>query len=126
MKNTMKTKYLLASALLLSTTLFSSCEDMFSPAIENQRNADAMDAEPSYAEGFLANAYVLLPYQGAPASDLATDDAVSNDQSNSYLKMATGSWATNNDPMSQWQGRFNAIQYINIFLAALRQSEMGQ
>lgn len=105
MKNTMKTKYLLASALLLSTTLFSSCEDMFSPAIENQRNADAMDAEPSYAEGFLANAYVLLPYQGAPASDLATDDAVSNDQSNSYLKMATGSWGHQQRPHEPVAGK---------------------
>ena len=116
MKNTMKTKYILASALLLSATLFSSCEDMFSPAIENQRDEGAMEAEPSYAEGFLANAYVLLPYQSAPTSDVATDDAVTNDQSNSYLKMATGSWASDNDPMSQWQTRFNAIQYINIFL----------
>jgi hypothetical protein len=89
---------------------------MFSPAIENQRDEGAMEAEPSYAEGFLANAYVLLPYQSAPTSDVATDDAVTNDQSNSYLKMATGSWASDNDPMSQWQTRFNAIQYINIFL----------
>lgn len=96
--------------------LLVACDDLFEPAIENNRDVDAMYDEPSYAQGILANAYVLLPYQTAPASDVATDDAVTNDNNNDYLRMATGSWAAINDPMSQWQGRFNAIQYINLFL----------
>ncbi len=97
--------------------LFSSCDDLFEPALENSRNLDAMYAEPSYAQGVLANAYILLPYSSTPNSDLATDDAVSNDIDNDYLKMATGSWSSQNNPTSQWQGRRNAIQYINLFLA---------
>ncbi len=102
--------------LIATLPLFTGCDDLFDPAIENQRDIEAMWAEPTYAEGFLANAYVLLPYQGSPSTDLATDDAVSNDQANNYLRMATGSWAADNDPTSQWQNRFNAIQYVNIFL----------
>ena len=66
--------------------------------------------------GILANAYIILPYETSPTSDLATDDAVTNEISSNYLRMATGSWTANNNPVSQWQNRFNAIQYINLFL----------
>ncbi len=104
--------------LIVLLFLFTSCEDLFSPALENNRGLDAnMYKEPMYAQGILANAYVLLPYSGSPESDLATDDAVSNDNFNQYLRMATGSWSASSNPVSQWQSRRNAIQYINIFLA---------
>jgi hypothetical protein len=106
----------LSAVALSSLICFSSCDDLLNPAKENIRGLDAMDKEPSYAQGFFANAYILLPYSSSPGSDLATDDAVSNDIDNGYLKMATGSWTSDNDPMSQWQARRNAIQYINIFL----------
>lgn len=102
--------------LLAFLPLLTSCDDIFTPAIENIRGLDAMYKEPSYAQGILANAYVLLPYSSTPNSDVATDDAVTNDKTSDYLKMATGSWAANSDPMSQWQARRNAIQYINLFL----------
>jgi hypothetical protein len=110
----MKTKNIIK--LLLLVPLLSSCDDLFTPANENIRGLDAMYEEPSYAQGILANAYILLPYSSSPNSDVATDDAVTNEFTNSYLKMATGSWAANNDPMSQWANRRNAIQYLNIFL----------
>lgn len=102
--------------LLILLPFIVACDDLFSPAIENNRDVDAMYEDPGYAQGIIANAYILLPYQGAPESDVATDDAVSNNNNNNYLKMATGSWSANDDPMSQWQGRYNAIQYINLFL----------
>ncbi len=110
--------------LLAVLPLFAACDDLFSPAIENIRDLDAMSKEPTYAQGVLANAYILLPYQASPYSDVATDDAVTNNTAPSsnygnyiyYLKMATGSWTAFTDPMSQWQGRKNAIQYINAFL----------
>src|SRR5574344_1138601 len=110
----MKTKNIIKLLVLLP--LLSSCDDLFTPANENIRGLDAMYQEPSYAQGILANAYILLPYSSTPNSDVATDDAVTNDFTSSYLKMATGSWAANNDPMSQWASRRNAIQYLNIFL----------
>jgi hypothetical protein len=102
--------------LLVLLPLLTACDDFTSPAIENIRTLDAMYKEPSYAQGILGTAYVLLPYSDTPNSDLATDDAVSNDVNNGYLKMATGSWTASNDPMSQWQARRHAIQYLNIFL----------
>lgn len=102
--------------LLVLVFLFTACDDLFEPALENNRGLDAMYNEPTYAQGILANAYILLPYSSTPNSDVATDDAVSNDNSNNYLMMATGSWTSNNNPTSQWQGRKNAIQYLNLFL----------
>jgi len=101
---------------LVFILLLTSCEDLFTPASENIRGLDAMYLEPTYAQGILANAYILLPYSSSPNSDVATDDAVTNDNANNYLKMASGSWSANDNPMSQWQGRKNAIQYLNIFL----------
>ena len=102
--------------LLVLVLLFSACDDLFEPALENNRGLDAMYNEPTYAQGILANAYILLPYSSTPNSDVATDDAVTNDNANNYLMMATGSWTSANNPMSQWQGRKNAIQYLNLFL----------
>jgi len=109
------------SILLVLVLLFSSCDDLFEPALENNRGLEAMYNEPTYAQGILANGYLLLPYSSAPNSDVATDDAVTNDNSNNYLAMATGSWTANNNPLSQWQARRNAIQYLNLFLANVDQ-----
>ncbi len=109
--------------LLVLLFLFTGCNDVFTPEIENIRDLDAMYQEPTFAQGILANAYILLPYQGTPESDVATDDAVTNDVNNDYLSMATGSWSSNANPVSQWQGRRNAIQYLNIFLANANEVE---
>lgn len=78
-----------------------------------------MYTDPDYAMGLLGTSYVLIPYvyQAIPQSDVATDDAVSNDYTNDYLKMATGSWTSSVSAVSQWQTRRNAIQYTNLFLA---------
>jgi hypothetical protein len=103
--------------LLALLLLVTACEDVFFPARENIRGLDAMYKEPGYAQGILANAYILLPYSASPNTDMATDDAVSNNIDNAFLQMASGAWSANNDPTSQWQGRKNAIQYLNLFLA---------
>lgn len=76
---------------------------MFEPALENIYDENMMHNQPTFAQGILGQAYALLPYTTAPQSDVATDDAVSNDINNSYLKMATGSWASNSDPLSRWK-----------------------
>lgn len=118
MKNTIK--------ILALLPLFVACDDLFEPALENNRDEESMVEDPGYAQGFLANAYILLPYHTGSVNDIATDDAVTNDMSSSYLKMATGAWASDNDPMSQWQGRYNAIQYINLFLENVDKVEWAQ
>lgn len=95
----------------------ASCDDLFEPADENLKEVDAMFTDADYASGILGNAYILMPYSNTPNTDYATDDAVCNDMSNSYLQMATGNWSSQNDPTSQWKNRLNAIQYINIMVA---------
>jgi len=102
--------------LLVLIPLLVACTDFFEPAIENNRSIDAMYQEPSFAQGLLGSAYTLLPYQNAPATDLASDDAVTNDFNNAYLRMATGSWTASTDPQSRWSASRAAIQYLNLFL----------
>lgn len=93
-----------------------SCDDLFEPAKENIKDVESMYDEATYADGVLGDGYLLLPYSSDVASDLATDDAVSNDISNTYRTMASGSWTSQNDPMSQWRNRYAGIQFMNIFL----------
>lgn len=93
-----------------------SCEDLFEPAIENNQDITSMYKDADFARGVLDNAYLVLPYSDSPNSDLATDDAVSNDVANSYKNMATGGWASNSNPISMWDASFHAIQYCNLMI----------
>jgi hypothetical protein len=93
-----------------------SCDDLFEPALENNQDITQMYTNPEFARGILDNAYLLLPYDGSPLTDVATDDAVTNDNDNNYKKMATGAWASSMNPVSQWDSRYHAIQYCNLFL----------
>ncbi|MEN9910134.1 MAG: hypothetical protein RLZZ540_3293 [Bacteroidota bacterium] len=105
--------------LIVLSVIFmcASCDDLIEPAIENNRGLSDMYAEAEYAQGILLNAYTRLPNNGWSFSDVATDDAVSNDVSNSYRKVATGQWTANFNPLDQWTNSKAAIQYLNIFLA---------
>lgn len=49
--------------LLAFLPLLTACDDLFEPALENNRDLEAMYKEPSYAQGILANAYIILPYE---------------------------------------------------------------
>ena len=97
-------------------TGLTSCDDLFEPALENNRQQGDMQDDPVFARGLLDNAFLALPYSSSPESDVATDDAVSNDADNSYKKMATGSWTSEMNPVDQWTNRYHAIQYCNIML----------
>lgn len=97
--------------------VFMSCEDLLEPAIENNRGLDEMYEEAEFAQGILLNGYTRLPNSGWSFNDVATDDAVTNDTGNSYLRIATGEWTSNFNPLDQWTNSKAAIQYLNIFLA---------
>ena len=103
--------------LLFSVALFCSCDDMFEPAEENKRQLEDLTKESTYAHGLLIYAYERLPYATTTQTDVATDDAVTNVTNNTYLTMATGSWASDNNPMSQWDNCKHGIQYANLFLS---------
>ena len=97
--------------------LLCSCDDMFQPADENTRQEEAMYEEADYAHGLLIYGYGRLPYLTTTQTDIATDDAVTNLTSSVYLNMATGTWAADNNPMSQWDNCKDGIQYVNKFLS---------
>ena len=101
---------------LTALLTLSSCQDMFAPADENNRQEDAMYEESKYAAGLLMYGYSRLPYATSTQTDVATDDAVTNNTNSNFLNMATGTWAADNDPMSQWNSCKDGIQYVNKFL----------
>ena len=108
----MKIKILIIAGVLI---MASGCKKLFEPDPENLKTIDQMYTDAAYAQGFLVNAYRSIPsyYDN---SDYATDDSVTNQLSNSYLQVATGSWTSSNNPFNLWQSAFGAIQYLNLFL----------
>ena len=103
--------------LSFCAALLSSCDDMFEPADENKRQAEDMTEESKYAHGLLMSGYDCLPYMTTTQTDIATDDAVTNLTSSAYLNMATGTWASDRNPMSQWDNCKTGIQYVNLFFS---------
>ena len=110
----MKLKNIIAFVALVTT--FSACDDLFAPSVENAQTSDVVFQNASSAQAILGYAYANLPFETKSATDVATDDAVTNDLGSTYIKMAQGAWAATNDPMSQWVARKATIQYINLFL----------
>ena len=114
----MKTKNIIL--LLIGFLAFCSCDDMFEPADENNRQLNDLTEESLWANGLVMYGYGRLPYKTNVAdagnwTDVATDDAVTNQTNNNYLNMATGTWASDNNPVSQWDNCKDGIQYINLF-----------
>ena len=104
----------------LATTALTACDDLFEPALENNQDITEMYNLPTFARGIIDNAFLTIPYDAEFNSDyctdVATDDAVSNDNDKDYKKMAMGTWTSQNNPMNQWENRYHAIQYCNLFL----------
>lgn len=96
---------------------FAGCKKQLSPLEDNHRTLEGIYSDPAFAEGILLNAYTRLPTNGYSFSEVATDDAVTNDKFNPLLNMATGSWSSANNPMDQWNNSYTAINYINLFLS---------
>jgi starch-binding outer membrane protein, SusD/RagB family len=104
--------------LILSINLFS-CENIFESEDENLGTIDRVYQNPAFAEGLLLTAYIKLPTNSLTFSEMATDDAVSNDKTNSFLRMATGEWSALYNPVGQWTTANSAIFYINKFLTVV-------
>ncbi|NIG55043.1 RagB/SusD family nutrient uptake outer membrane protein [Chitinophaga sp. Cy-1792] len=109
--------------LLVIGVMFSlaACKDLIEPAIENNRQLEvSYDPNDSrFPYGLLLNAYNRIPTNSWNFNDVATDDAVTNDQTNSYLKMAQGQWTSINNPLNQWTNCYAAIQYINVTMGEI-------
>lgn len=103
-------------ALMLSVLMLTGCENMFEPAIENILEKDFMYKDAQFAGGILLNAYSMLPSNGWRHSDVATDNAVSNNPGNNYRRIAGGQWTSDNNPLEVWQNSYYALQYINLII----------
>lgn len=114
MKNRNKISIVVLFVLLIF--LQTGCQDMFEPAIENHKDNDALYNMPVWAIGLLGHAYISNPLGSWSFNDVATNDAVSNNPSNGYRLMATGSWRANNNPMDRWQYLRASWQYLNQFI----------
>jgi len=104
----------LITPMMVSLT---SCDDAFDPAVENHKDMSQLKDMPAWATGLLGHAYISNPL-GSGANDwtwteVATDDAVSNDVNNSYRRMAAGTWRADNNPVDRWQYLRASWQYIN-------------
>ncbi len=120
----MKTKKYIYIVLLSILTLWS-CEGLFTPAPEFLGDFDQFFDNPDFAQKLLVNAYGDLPgYYND--TDYATDDAVTNQKTNSYLRMATGSWTSSSNPINLWTNAYGAIQNINLFLENIDEVVMAK
>lgn len=102
--------------LVLSALFLQSCSDLLDPVDDNHNTLETAYSNPAFAEGLLNLAYSKVPALGNPFNDVATDDAVTNVKTNGYLRMATGSWTSQFNPVSEWQGTNEGIQSINKFI----------
>ncbi len=107
---------LLFSAIMMGLI---SCEELLSPVDENLIGDDFATVDPSSAEGLLLNAYagVLGQYQ---FTSVATDDAVTNQLTSGYRRMATGELTAQFNPAGRWS-KYEDIFYVNKFLSIIDQ-----
>ena len=99
----------------------TSCVDMFEPGKENLETFDKIYDNEGFAYGLLINGYVNLPY--GRATEVATDNAVTNNQYDAYKLMAGGQWSDRNNPLENWRNGRYAIQCINLFLENVEKVE---
>lgn len=102
--------------------IMSACEMLTEPGLDNQFNDDRVLNDPAFAEGILLRGYVLLP-SDYTFEETATDDAVSNERSNIYLRMATGEWSPQFNPLGNWDTAYDAIFNLNYFLSVVDRVE---
>lgn len=105
--------------LLMLPFLLGSCEEMLEPENDNHSTVDRIYSDPAFGEGLLMTAYIKLPTNGLSFNEVATDDAISNDKLNSYLRMATGQWSALYNPVDQWDNCNSAILYLNEFMGII-------
>jgi len=104
------------SLLLILSLSFGACEKLLQPENDNHSIIDRIYNDPGFAEGLIMTAYVRIPTNSLSFNDVATDDAVTSNKLDQYLRMATGEWSALYNPVSQWDNCNAAILYINNFI----------
>ena len=112
MKN--RYKFLALASFIL---VLSSCENIFEPVNENLISESYATTDPASAEGMMLNAYANVVGQYT-FTDVATDDAVHNQLTNGYRRMATGELTAIYNPLSRWN-LYSNVFYVNKFLTVV-------
>lgn len=109
----------IASLIVLLPALVA-CEDAFEPMLENQKDFETFMIKGEASQGLMLNGYNNLPYvtSAGSMSDVATDDAVSNDLGNGYYKIANGGWTAKDgdNPFDRWTAARKNLYYVNMYL----------
>jgi hypothetical protein len=108
-------KYIHVCLLIIGVNLLS-CEKFLEPKPDGTLTEDEIITSPGFAEGLLLTAYYNLPAEYDFSTDVACDDAVTNEKGSAFREMATGNWKSSNDPISMWTSSYEQIYYINKFL----------
>lgn len=104
----------------MAACAFVACDDVFEPLPENNLPLDFMVQNSTYAENTLGNVYAYMPsFNVNDLNDVATDDAVHNVADNSWRRMASGSWTSQNNPTNRWEMSRMSIQYCNLLLSVI-------
>ena len=112
----MQSKKILTSILIITGTFLGSCEKFLGPDIDNHSTESRLYWDPAFGEGLLLTGYVGF-LNNYPLDDVATDDAVTNVKTSSYLRMATGEWSSLYDPLAVWNSSYQRLYYNNFFLS---------
>lgn len=115
-----KTIYFLFLGLLLALPACTML-DPLEAEDDNHSTAERLLKDPEFAEGLLIRAYAFIPTNDYRFDEVATDDAVTNDRYNSYLRMSTGEWSATFNPQDLWTNSNRAITYINEFLTIVNE-----
>ncbi len=98
------------------------CDTFLEPSPDNQNPYSRILKDAAFAEGLLTNGYVRIP-TAYSLNDVATDDAVSNDNTNGYRRMATGELSSLYNPLDVWANAYAAIYNLNYFLTIVDKVE---
>lgn len=104
------------STVIFLILIFVGCSEFLAPDKDNIYTESEILKDPSMAEGVLLNAYSSVP-NATVFTEVATDDAVSNDNSNNYRLASNGEWKSTNNPFNVWSGSYTNIAYTNLFLS---------
>jgi hypothetical protein len=130
----MKIKNIARLTILLPALV--ACEDAFEPMLERKDDFNSFMITGEASQGLMMNGYDNLPHvmlvwptnPMAPdykqqvqssMSDVATDDAVTNDIENGFYKLANGGWTAKDgdNPFDRWMEARRNIYYINMYLS---------
>ncbi len=119
----LKNKYLLL--LMISSLVLGACSSILDPENENNSTFTRVYNDPAFDEGLLMNGYNKIPSinfvnpTSSIMNELATDNAVANDKFNNFLRMGTGQWTAQFNPLNVWENCNSGILYVNLFLPTI-------